>query len=594
MSLPITNNVTISNQNNNNLGTKKTSIFLNFKVSAINPTNTTQNQAETPQISQTNISNRLSTPASSLAIEPFNMVTSSNKNRDYFMGQITSLYKKNNVELKDNLKTCINIMATRKSYIKNISVPRFLSNVFFFMSEAFKKGYNEIFNITDAFTYMQCDKVNIRGARIKSFVDLTDKQVQELAGSKDTYRCLRFTNRKFEMSFSNIKDFIESRRDNNQRQVNIIYKIIDTSRINDSQKSIIKKHAENILGICHRKNIDIDTNLQAVIKNLCNLTKRTDEYIIEVLNKIHLFFECFDDDNTVIDTSILTNIFCYDHGRTTNDLLASICNITDKQIQFITSCKSKYKILEPWNCKGLPETAEIEQRISQFKNNNTNDKSADISVGCSNTQPIDSQHIIIILGPEQTDIDDISKELDRRMKVIIDNNTSPDDLFVAECLYSSSAAINSQDTDDNSTKVSTSYSNLQPDIIDLINTENNKEDFDNISKKIDDMVKNIRNIPHKQTTNDNENSDELWNIVKELDDSGTFTAMNPDAKKPTFPSDKTKTLNPKGKDDIDAEDLSEWFIRLDDESNSLTKSNTKRSLSLDSEKHRANKIPKNS
>jgi hypothetical protein len=593
MSLPITNNVTISNQNNNNLGTKKTSIFLNFKVSAINPTNTTQNQAETPQISQTNISNRLSTPASSLAIEPFNMVTSSNKNRDYFMDQITSLYKKNNVELKDKFRTCVNIMQTRRGQIKNISVPRFLSNVLLFMSEAFKKGYNEIFDITNTFTYVRFDKVDIRGARIKNFVDLTDKQVQELAGSKDTYRVLRSTHRKPWMVFSNIKDFIESRRDNNQRQVNIIYKIIDTSRINDSQKDIIRKDAKSIFEICHRKNIDIDNNLQQIIKNLCNLTKRTDEYITEVLNKIYFFFACFDDNNTIIDTSILTNIVCYDYV-TTNDLLASICNITYTQIQFITSCNNKYKILEPWNCKGFPKTAKIEQRISQFKNNNTNDKSTDISVGCSNTQPVDSQHTAIILDPKQTDSDDISKELDRRMKVIIDNNTSPDDLFVAECLYSSSAAINSQDTDDNSTKVSTSYSNLQPDIIDLINTENNKEDFDNISKKIDDMVKNIRNIPHKQTTNDNENSDELWNIVKELDDSGTFTAMNPDAKKPTFPSDKTKTLNPKGKDDIDAEDLSEWFIRLDDESNSLTKSNTKRSLSLDSEKHRANKIPKHS
>jgi hypothetical protein len=456
---------------------------------------------------------------------------------DCFYNQITSIYNENGII--PNLVTLKRYIYDNKEsntkvfYCKD-TLDLFHKNLTQFIRLYLKRNNNERLDIIDTLFYLNHDRLCVPTKVMSYFINATDKQIQELAENKRFYRDLLVNKKLNKIDFKNRDYIVKQRTENNNKETEEIYKNIANSIADDLIKSLVYNHTNHILSICRKKDIDIDNKLLLIISTLVNTRQLIYSNTKEILEKIAFFFNSFDDYNTVIDTSILTNICCCKE-TTSDELIASICNITQEQIKFITSCKNKQSIIKPWISKGFPETEEINRIINNCKKNIAKDNINDLitaSTSCikpqSLTKTAGSYSATIVLDPSQADSNDISKELDHRMKVLIDNNTSLDDLFAAECLYSSSATIKSQDTDDNSTKVSTSYSNPQPDIIDLTNTDNNKEDLDGASKVIDDIVKGMQNNPHKQTTNDNENYDELWNLVKDLSDNSTFTAMNPD------------------------------------------------------------------
>jgi hypothetical protein len=403
-----------------------------------------------------------------------NQKSKNNEKLNYLFNEITSVYAKIGATPDPKFRAYIYDITKQTDYApSNLpSLILFFENFLKFIYRYIELNNNEILDITETIFYLLRDRLHIIANVKRIFINATDQQIQELAKNKDFYRTLLVKKQinqinPYNMDFNTTGFIVKLREENNRKQENI-YSSIDNSKVNDVRKDLVKKYVKTIFTICRTKDIYIENKLLLFVKSLLNQTIFNHYDIEKILNKTVYFFSCFDDYNTVLDTSILTNICC--GTGINNKLIESINNINNNQITFITSCKNKRAIIESWYLKGFPETKEITKIIDNFKK----------------------------LDAESTDSSGISKEIDIKVKSLGNNkggNTEFDNQF-AEWLR-------------------------RP-------TDHNKEDLDGASKKIDDIVKDIQNNPHKQTTNDNENYDELWNLVKDLSDNSTFTAMNPD------------------------------------------------------------------
>jgi hypothetical protein len=451
MSLPITNNFTTTNQYNDNLSEERTESaeFSDFEVYTTSPTSSIQEQAET---SQTNVTDRLSTPANSLnkiTIKPFCELGTKDRMLDYFKDKIALLYKSHGFAMNSKLERYIDQKKTNKLNDRNDKdkekiekLCRFFRRLTILLFVHFKQKNNEIFDIIDA---LFCQHLLIRPSLMDNFINLTDKQIQELAANKDFYRSLLLKQKLEYIDLNNIEDFTKSRIKYNKKQEKKICSFIDKSSADKARKDLIQEHATKIFTICSKKDIDIDTNLESIINTLANSTQLTNADTKEILEKIIFFFNSFDDYNTIIDTSILTDIICYEHEKTNEQLLLSICNLNNEQIQFITSCKNRWEIMQTWIFKGFPETKNIEHRISWFKKNSITNNSTDVSTGSSNPQSdsinltntensyptaINFQDTDKALNPEQTaKFDDSIEQLDYKNNDMEKNETEEDELF---------------------------------------------------------------------------------------------------------------------------------------------------------------------
>ena len=507
MTQPITNNFTITNQDNYNLSLQeKPAEFSGFKVFATNPTRSIQDKAETfkmPQTIQINLGDRSSTPANNLntiIIKPFNDFSNENEMLYYFYNIIDSIYKSYNIEINPNITEYIPDRTSRPFRLKQkMNLYVFWCSVTKFTAIFLATNNHNIFDIISVLFYKTNNRFCIKNNLKKFFVSATDDQIQKFAENKNFYKFMSIKKQsKHIKNFDNEKFIIESIREDNKEKEKI-YECIHASKADEPRKYLIQDYVTKLFQICLIKDINIDNHLIIIIKSLLNLKPLTNDTIKQILERIIFFFNCFDTRNAIADTSIFTSICCSSHFIPTRLLLSSVCNITNEQMQFITSCKNKFSILQSWIFKGFPSTGEINEIINNYKKNNTDDKRIKhvitASTSYSKPQPDiidltkteDSYSETIVLDLSQADSDDRSKE--------IVGNTGFDNEF-AEWLH-------------------------RP-------TDYNKEDLDGASKKIDDIVKDIQNNPHKQTTNDNENYDELWNLVKDLSDNSTFTAMNPD------------------------------------------------------------------
>ena len=553
MSLPITNNFTTTNQYNDNLSEERTESaeFSDFEVYTTSPTSSIQEQAET---SQTNVTDRLSTPANSLnkiTIKPFCELGTKDRMLDYFKDKIALLYKSHGFAMNSKLERYIDQKKTNKLNDRNDKdkekiekLCRFFRRLTILLFVHFKQKNNEIFDIIDA---LFCQHLLIRPSLMDNFINLTDKQIQELAANKDFYRSLLLKQKLEYIDLNNIEDFTKSRIKYNKKQEKKICSFIDKSSADKARKDLIQEHATKIFTICSKKDIDIDTNLESIINTLANSTQLTNADTKEILEKIIFFFNSFDDYNTIIDTSILTDIICYEHEKTNEQLLLSICNLNNEQIQFITSCKNRWKIMQPWIFKGFPATKKIAQIINHFKKNNTNYHSTKNVIIKSTypskpqpntialTETEDSHLASVALDPEQID-DDISKEIDCRRIVnahLTGNNENFDSIFL-EWLGSSRSptSTNFQDTD----------KALAPEQID------------------DDIFKDLDNRVNKFL--EGQNTSTSFDLFSLLNDNSNFLA------KPNTTTNSNPELIPHNKRSISP------------------------SLYSDSEEHNRNKIPK--
>jgi uncharacterized membrane protein len=425
---------------------KETPTFLNLDVSIINPTSSIQEQAETSQTPQTNITDRSSTLANSLntiTIKPFSELSTKDIMLDYFKAKIALLYKSHGFAMNPKLEKYIDYKKTNKlNHTKIEELYCLFRKLTIFLFVYFKKEHNEILDIMASIFNKD---LSINTTLVNTFISLTDKQIQELAANKDLYRSLLIQHKLCYIDLNNIDDFTKSRIKSNKKQEKKLYKFIANSSADDSKKGLIRKCATNIFNICYKKNIDIDNNLVSMIKTLANSTQLTNADTKEILEKIIFFFNSFDDYNTIIDISILTDIICYEHEKTNEQLLLSICNLNNEQIQFITSCKNRWEIMQPWIFKGFPETKNIEHRISWFKKNSITNNSTDVSTGYNNPQSdsinltntensyptaINFQDTDKALNPEQTaKFDDSIEQLDYKNNDMEKNETEEDEMF---------------------------------------------------------------------------------------------------------------------------------------------------------------------
>ena len=447
MSQPIVNRANTPNLYDINLSKEITESaeFLGHRVYLTNPTSITQEQSRSYDTSK-KIGDRSSALANSLTTEPSNVVTNVNEMIASAINQITSLYKENNVELTPKFTSYIQKIITGDTVTINMKTHCLLNKLFIFMSEAFKKGFNEIFDITDAFIYIKHNRAYIKKNIMLSFVELTDEQIKELAANKDFYSALLVKPKDIDINFTNIDATIAIRTNKNQEKKEIMSTAINESKADKSKKLLIKKHVKNMLETLYIKKIAISGTLPQMIRYLVNAAQLTDNNTDKILTKINFFFKCFEDYNTIADTSILTDIICY-KGSTKIKILLSILNITDIQIQFITSCESRYQIIKPWIGKGFPTTENIEHRINQFKKNNTTSNSTDVSARYSNPQSdiinltntensyptaINFQDTDKALNPEQAaKFDDSIEQLDYKNNEMKQNEQEEDDELFA-------------------------------------------------------------------------------------------------------------------------------------------------------------------
>jgi hypothetical protein len=368
---------------------------------------------------------------------------------DCFYNQITSIYNENGII--PNLVTLKRYIYDNKEsntkvfYCKD-TLDLFHKNLTQFIRLYLKRNNNERLDIIDTLFYLNHDRLCVPTKVMSYFINATDKQIQELAENKRFYRDLLVNKKLNKIDFKNRDYIVKQRTENNNKETEEIYKNIANSIADDLIKSLVYNHTNHILSICRKKDIDIDNKLLLIISTLVNTRQLIYSNTKEILEKIAFFFNSFDDYNTVIDTSILTNICCCKE-TTSDELIASICNITQEQIKFITSCKNKQSIIKPWISKGFPETEEINRRINNYKKNNiANDNTKDVITASTNciepqslTKTADNDSATIVLDPKQTSSDGISKEIEFKVNALIDNNTEFDDRFddeFAEWLHS--------------------------------------------------------------------------------------------------------------------------------------------------------------
>ncbi len=310
---------------------------------------------------QTNISDNsltLVNNSNTRTIPSFDKFSSQNKMLDYFDNIITVLHTLYNVRANSKLTTYICELKTKMLdpvEVKDIYI--LLKKLYNFAHISLETGYNRIFDIADALIHTKNKLVDIKKSIMDDFIKLKDKQIQELAGNKNFYHILQLKDKQIDINFKTIKSIIELRIKNTQEKKQKIATIIDTIQNNQSRKYLIKKYVTDIFETCCIKSIDIDDTLIFFIKTLAK-SKQKLYYIkiTEILEKINFFLNCFDNYNTVIDTSILANIYCYYYGITNEELVESICDITTKEIQFIALYKSRKIRRQPCIYKGFPVT----------------------------------------------------------------------------------------------------------------------------------------------------------------------------------------------------------------------------------------------
>jgi hypothetical protein len=367
---------------------------------------------------------------------------------DNFKDKITSIYTQNNVTPKADIIKYINQTKKDKTnYIPDIYLSRFLEGISNIISISLEKGYNAIFDITDAIIYRKCNRLHINQKLITNFIGLTDEQVKEIAENINFYKALLVNKNRIDIDFKNIESFILLITENNSKKEKIIYTIIDRSMNSSLIKCLIKKHTTNIVKICNIKNITIDDTLVLFIKNLSQTKHFAHTKIKKFFEKIELFFNCVDDYNTIINTSILTKIYCCDSGTTSEKLVEGICDITNEEIQGIASCESRKTTGQPSVSKEFPAAENIQQNINYLQKNNTDDNSTDVSAGYSNPQPdiidltntenssptaINFQDTDKALNPEQAaKFDDSIEQLDYKNNEMKQNEQEEDDELFA-------------------------------------------------------------------------------------------------------------------------------------------------------------------